>query len=634
MNRVNGMAQSATPLVSVIIATYNRAHVISQAIESVLKQTCKDYEIIVVNDGSRDGTEQLLREQYAGKIVYIGKETNGGLSAARNTGIKASRGKYVAILDDDDLWLPEKLEMQLGLIEKQPSLGLVFCNSFTVNVHDEVLGEIKGAKKGAIFDEVLSSNCLGPPSGVLLQKKVFAETGYFDENLTALEDWDLWIRVSQCYEIDFVDQPLVKYRVHSNNMSSDVVNMQLSTFAVLDKYWPSVCKERRNEEKRNEVYSSHYINFAWKHYDAGKRDAFRRLVVQALACHPVHQVILRGDDLQDKEKALFEVFHDFWNQRSSREDRAIKQLSYTTHYTQLAWEYYHRGDMSDFRRCIRSVFQLTFPRIPLRLAIPFIKSFFGKRLSDKMHDFRIAIQGILPNYYPANKSRSGLMKTVRKVWKRSISFLTRQRNIRHYLGRHQVRKLQVGCGGAILKNWLNTDLDPENDRLFIDARKKLPFDDCTFDYIFSEHLIEHLEYREGVYFFNECFRIIKPGGTIRIATPDLRFLIELYNSERNELQGRYISWAVNSFLPDVTVSQDTHVINNFFRNWGHKFIYDLKALQDTMKRAGFVNIKQCKVGESDNAELRGIESHGQVIPEAFNKFETMVVEAIKPDSGY
>ena len=633
MNRVKGMARSATPLVSVIIATHNRAHVISQAIESVLSQTFEDYEIIVVDDGSSDGTAGLLRERYAEKVVYISKETNAGLSAARNTGIQAARGRYVAILDDDDLWLPEKLEMQIGLMEEKPSLGLVYCNSFTVNEHDEVLGEIKGTQKGAIFDEVLSSNCLGPPSGILLQKKVFAETGYFDENLTALEDWDLWIRVSQCYEIDFVDQPLVRYRVHSDNMSRDIVNMQRSTFAVLDKYWPPICSDKAHEEKRSRVYSNHYVNFAWKQYRAANREAFRELVMKALESDPLHTVVLKGDNLPEKEKALFHVFHDFWEQRNSRADRVMKQQSFTTHYMQLAWEYYHHGDMSNFRRCVRRVFHVTFPRLPVRLALPFIKSFLGKRLADKVHDVRKVIQKILSQNAPTDARRQGMRKTVSTVVKRGISFFTRRKNIRRYLEGHRVRKLHIGCGGMILKNWLNTDLDPSDNQLFIDARKKLPFDDSTFDYLFSEHLIEHLEYPEGVDFFLECFRIIKPCGVIRIATPDLRFLIELYNAEKNELQEHYIAWAIHSFLPDVGVPQDTQVINNFFRNWGHKFIYDFKTLQATMQRAGFINITPCTVGESDDAELRGIESHGKVIPEMFNRLETMVVEAIKPDCG-
>jgi len=383
-----GNKNSKPPLVSVIIATYNRAPIISQSIESVLAQTFKDYEIIVVDDGSSDGTKQLMRERFAGKLVYIRKEVNGGLSAARNTGVKAARGRYVAILDDDDLWLPEKLKMQVGLIEEQPSLGLVYCNSLTINEHDEVKGEIKGSKRGALFDELLSSNCLGPPSGVLVPKTVLAQVGYFDENLSALEDWDLWIRVSQLYDIDFVDMPLLRYRVHGDNMSKDVTNMQRSTFTVLDKYWPEVCKEKGSEDERNRVYSNHCVNFAWKQYSRGNREAFSDLVLKALEYDPFHQVVLTGDDLPGKEQAFFSVFNDFWQKQSGCEDSAQKKRSYAVHYVQLAWEYYHRYDLKRFRRSIARAFYHSFPRIPVRLTIPFVKSFLGRDSADGIHNAR------------------------------------------------------------------------------------------------------------------------------------------------------------------------------------------------------------------------------------------------------
>jgi len=133
MKTVKDMSQPISPLVSVIIATYNRAHLIPQSIESVLSQTFKDYEIIVVDDGSSDNTKELLKNRYGESIIYIGKEKNEGLSAARNIGVKAAKGKYLAILDDEDIWLPEKLEMQIRLMQKNPSLGVVYCGCCKVN---------------------------------------------------------------------------------------------------------------------------------------------------------------------------------------------------------------------------------------------------------------------------------------------------------------------------------------------------------------------------------------------------------------------------------------------------------------------------------------------------------------------
>ncbi len=195
------MVRPDNHVVSVIIPTYNRAHLISRSIDSVFQQTFKDYEIIVIDDGSRDKTKEMLWERYGDRLVYIGKEKNEGLSAARNAGIKVARGKYLALLDDDDEWLPEKLEMQIALMDAASSPGLVYCNGFNVNEKGEVISEIKGGARGTALDALLSFNCLGPPSSVLLQKDVLEKTGCFDENLRALEDWDLWIRVAQLYEI-------------------------------------------------------------------------------------------------------------------------------------------------------------------------------------------------------------------------------------------------------------------------------------------------------------------------------------------------------------------------------------------------------------------------------------------------
>src|SRR4030042_7025637 len=117
------------PLVSVIIPTFNREHIIAQSLESVLWQSFSDYEIIVVDDGSTDNTGEFLRKHYGDKIRYIAKSQNGGLSAARNAGIELSRGTYIAILDDDDLWLPDKLGLQVDLLEKNLGVSLVYCGT-------------------------------------------------------------------------------------------------------------------------------------------------------------------------------------------------------------------------------------------------------------------------------------------------------------------------------------------------------------------------------------------------------------------------------------------------------------------------------------------------------------------------
>jgi predicted SAM-dependent methyltransferase len=206
----------------------------------------------------------------------------------------------------------------------------------------------------------------------------------------------------------------------------------------------------------------------------------------------------------------------------------------------------------------------------------------------------------------------------------------RRRRIRAYLDTHESRKLQLGCGKNILEGWCNTDLYRDEDVLYLDAKEPFPCDDRTFDYIFCEHLIEHCEYREGMHMLRECFRVLRPGGKIRIATPDLLFVIRLNDPEKTEAQKRYIAWAAEHYLPDVETCRDVFVIHNFFRSWGHKVIYDFKALQDLMKAVGFVSIARHDVGESSDKNLQKIESHGNHIGDDFNRLETFVIEGEKP----
>lgn len=219
---------------------------------------------------------------------------------------------------------------------------------------------------------------------------------------------------------------------------------------------------------------------------------------------------------------------------------------------------------------------------------------------------------------------------LRRKLNKTFSFLSRQARINNYLQAVEIPKLQLGSGENILQGWLNTDLDPSKNTVFLDARRSFPFRDNIFSYIFCEHLIEHLDYQEGEFMLRECFRSLKPGGKIRIATPDLKFLIELYAPEKNEIQKRYISWATDSFLPGLKIYKDIFIINNFFQNWGHKFIYDFETLNNALGKAGFINIIDFCAGSSKDVNFQNIESHGKCIPDEFNKLETMAIEAEKP----
>ena len=189
-------------------------------------------------------------------------------------------------------------------------------------------------------------------------------------------------------------------------------------------------------------------------------------------------------------------------------------------------------------------------------------------------------------------------------------------------------KLHLGCGRNILDEWINTD---SNTAKFegcdhLDVTEKFPYDDNSVDYIFSEHMIEHISYQDGKFMLEESFRVLKSGGKIRISTPDLKFLIKLYNEDKTELQKRYIEYSFKEYKLDG--NSDTFVINNFHRDWGHIFIYDEKTLKSLFESIGFFDLKCYGLMESDDEELRGVE-HIIRQPDGFIQLESFTVEGTK-----
>lgn len=212
------------------------------------------------------------------------------------------------------------------------------------------------------------------------------------------------------------------------------------------------------------------------------------------------------------------------------------------------------------------------------------------------------------------------------------SYLRRNSAIEKYLQSHSVQKLQIGSGGNHIAGWLGTDIAPVSDDItYLDASKPFPMADATFDYVFCEHMIEHITWREGQRMLRECHRILKSGGVFRVATPDLAVIIGLYQNDRNALEEKYIRWITDRYLQDIAVYKASFVINNAFRNWGHQFLYDSELLEIALSQAGFLNIMRCTHGESTHEHLQGIEEHGKAVSnQEMNVFETIILEGTKP----
>lgn len=223
--------------VSVIIPTYNRGWIIKESIDSVFSQTFDAFELIVVDDGSDDNTSEIL-DSYGNKLRII-RQANQGVSAARNRGIIASSGEFIALLDSDDLWLPEKLDRQMSFFRNNPDA--VICQTQEIWIRNgKRVNPCKHHKKlsGMIFEPSLNL-CLVSPSAVMFKRELMDMVGFFDERFPACEDYDLWLRVSLAYPVYLIDEALIiKRGGHSD---------QLSRNPMLDKYRIKAIKKLLNQ---------------------------------------------------------------------------------------------------------------------------------------------------------------------------------------------------------------------------------------------------------------------------------------------------------------------------------------------------------------------------------------------------
>jgi len=208
-------------MVSVIIPTFNRSAFLMEALASVLGQTKRDMEVIVVDDGSTDDTSRVV-EAFGQEVKYC-RQIHAGVSAARNKGIRAASGEWLAFLDSDDIWLPRKLESQLDFLFRHPEIKICQTEEIWIRNGRRMNPRKYHAKPKGYCFEVLLERCLVSPSAVMIHRSLFDEVGLFDEALPACEDYDLWVRIGYRYPIGLVEMPLiVKRGGHSDQLSSSV----------------------------------------------------------------------------------------------------------------------------------------------------------------------------------------------------------------------------------------------------------------------------------------------------------------------------------------------------------------------------------------------------------------------------
>lgn len=244
-----------------------------------------------------------------------------------------------------------------------------------------------------------------------------------------------------------------------------------------------------------------------------------------------------------------------------------------------------------------------------------------------MSDF---IKSYLKNSSPT------LFKIIRFVYtkvRQAIGLILRPYQIKKYFSDHSTIKLCIGSGKDKRSGWLNTDYAPSMGVMYLDATRKFPFSEKSTDYIYTEHMIEHISLTYAKKMLEECFRVLRNGGVLRIATPDLNNMVRLLTDRTADETTRYSQW-LNKTFGDAYAKKyfDNPCIafNLAMHEWGHQFIFDEFTLRQLLNEVGFVDIVRCKLHESTRDAFKGIELHGIPENEDMTEFETMVIEASKP----
>lgn len=257
------------PKVSVVIPAYNAITYLPETVESVIKQTFTDFEVLIIDDGSSDHIVQWVSEIRDQRVKLISQE-NQGLPGARNTGIAQAQGEYIAFLDADDLWEPTKLEKQVRCLDAQPLVGLVHTPMFLVDEHGKSTGRVMGSNaEGDVWQQLVIKNVIACPS-VMVRRCCFETVGLFDRSLRSLEDWDMWIRIATRYQFAVIKEPLAYYRQLPSSMSKNCQVMEQAFHLVIGKAFKSVPSELLY--LKNQSYGYANLCLAWKALQSKDRD--------------------------------------------------------------------------------------------------------------------------------------------------------------------------------------------------------------------------------------------------------------------------------------------------------------------------------------------------------------------------
>ena len=274
------------PKVSVVIPAYNAARFIRQTLDSAAAQTFRDFEIIVVDDGSQDETAQIVES--FGERVRLIRQPNGGVSKARNVGMEQARGEYVALLDADDLWEKTKLEQQVALLDENEQIGLCYAATERVDENSSLLGLTEVVD----FEDftaalLLRSNIIsGSCSSVMFRRAIFARTAGFDNRFSTAADWELWLRLSLLTKFAPLPEFLVKYRILANSMSRNPATVKRDTIGVLDKFFANPDLPAKYQRLKAKSYSNNLLIVSGEFLHNGQIGESLKCMIAALRHQP------------------------------------------------------------------------------------------------------------------------------------------------------------------------------------------------------------------------------------------------------------------------------------------------------------------------------------------------------------
>lgn len=277
-------------MVSVILPVYNQERLIGRAIKSIISQNFNDFEILVIDDGSFDRSDEIVKEFRDPRIREVKHSRKMGKNIARNTGIGEAQGRFLAFLDAKDEWLPTKLEKQMTLARSgKEALGVIYSGYWVIEQDKKTLGKVP-QKKGDIFNEEIVQDWVSPTSCVLAKKECFDRVGGFDELLPACQDYDMWLRISKHFYFDFVKVPLANINFENDSkqgLSAETAeNQAKAEIEILRRFDKEITEQSRAFRKR--IYSSHYFALSKQCIGQGNASLGRHFLKKAIGQKPLN----------------------------------------------------------------------------------------------------------------------------------------------------------------------------------------------------------------------------------------------------------------------------------------------------------------------------------------------------------